>query len=118
MTTADVEGLGRFAYEMYRSTTGNLLVPWNHQTPEMREVWRAVADAVRMRLESEWFGPHPLGGVDEEREKEWWMATAQCRTCSGTLKEDCGCGGGDKRCVCGGTGKVSCSTCSGTGREK
>lgn len=53
MTEPDVETLGKIAYESYRSLTGNLLVPWTQQTSQMREVWRGVADAVRMRLELE-----------------------------------------------------------------
>jgi hypothetical protein len=49
--------LGQVAYEGYlvscdgKSIRGEELPPWDGQAPELREHWRAAADAVKMFLE-------------------------------------------------------------------
>ncbi len=49
--------LGQVAYEGYlvscdgKSIRGEDLPAWNAQAPEIREYWRAAADAVKMFLE-------------------------------------------------------------------
>jgi hypothetical protein len=43
-----VADLGRIAYEVYAAESGDPMPSWERQRPEVREVFRAVADAVLM----------------------------------------------------------------------